>query len=223
MNRDKCLISLFVLLACVANLPARKRQKQRILTCDTIELDNLCHLSVMIHFSHMPVKRMNMIECFVLYFILLVCLINWHVKKTRNTTHSSGDSCQQSMTHIVNESCRAWVMSRVIHVTRESCHTHVWVMSLTHTRDMTHSNDLCNVCLYEFCHWVVVHMSVNHCTHMHAPCHTCVSYMSHTWIKTNVSYLALFCLLVWSTGTPKKERHDWFITWFISIIHDTHI
>ena len=27
--------------------------------------------------------------------------------------------------------------------------------------------------------------------------------------------LLYFVLLVWSTGTPKKERHDWFVTWFI--------
>ena len=41
-------------VTCVANLPARKRKKQRILTCDTIELNDLCHFFLMIHISHMP-------------------------------------------------------------------------------------------------------------------------------------------------------------------------
>jgi len=72
------------------------------------------------------VTHMNMIECFMFSFTLLACLINWHVKKRETLLLHQVTHVNNSVTHILNESCHAWVMS---HTCVSPCHVHTWVMS----------------------------------------------------------------------------------------------
>jgi len=130
-----------------------------------------------------------MVECFMLFFILLACLINWHVEKRETLLLHQVTHVNDSMTQILNKSCHAWVMSRVSHVThmRESCHVHTWVMSPDWFGRVTWL-----IKMIPLSSWVMLYMSGCHGTHMRESCHTCLSTMSHAWIRMIVSHL-FFC------------------------------
>ena len=107
----------------------------------------------------------------------------------------------------IHDTHSKWFMSRVSHVTRESCHTHVWVMSLIHTRDMTHLNDFCYVCLYEFCHWVVVRES--YYTYACTMPYLCIIYVSlMNKDECVISCSILFACLI---NRHAKKRKAWLI------------
>jgi len=97
---------------------------------------------VMPYLCIIHVSLMNKDECVICFFLKFACLINWHTKKRETWLIDH-------MIHFKNpwHTC----LCLVIHVTRGSCHTHAWVMSLIHTRDMSHLNGSCLVCLYELC------------------------------------------------------------------------
>jgi len=176
-----------------------------------------------------------MVECFMLFFILLACLINWHVEKRETLLLHQVTHVNDSMTHILNKSCHAWVMSRVSHVTRESCHTHAWVMSRTYvshvtwliwTRDMTHQDDSVvvmshviheRVSRYTYAR-VMSHLFINHVTRMNKDdCVTSFFLWSLVWsaamharqlsrqASKNVTHSSLFMRVTW---LYKQVWHD---------------
>jgi len=126
------------------------------LSCGTHERESLyTYACAMPYLCIIYVSYMNKDECVISCSILFACLINRHAKKRKTW-----------LIHHVIYFYNPWHTYLMGHVTRESCHTHAWVMSLNHTRDMTHSNDVYRVCLYESCHvhaWV---MSQNWFAHM---------------------------------------------------------